>query len=675
MSRLIDSLCLLLDPDVEPLDALAALMAGLRPARGRAPADNLRALVELLDARPDLRTALRKALLDLVVRRHGVLLFATAGIYPATGLFSETFRRLSHRLLPDADEDGQLKSALERIVQARDASWLAEVPEAEWAAVFAALRFDEVIDELAAHRFKEDLLEALRVVAHRIAAAGLEAEMLRLDPSLENHVSPYLALCEEALAFAQAVETNVGASGTAPADGRHLHVLIDQSRAAGDRVRRRAQQLGASFQLTFRLRRLAQHLDRLERLTLLAEALANRQPAEAQTQGAMLWRELAIAASRRNELTGFWRENTELVALRVTENAGKSGEHYIGESRADWLAMLRSAAGGGIVIALMAANKIHLGTLGLAPLAEVLAYCLNYSLGFMLIHLLHFTVATKQPAMTANAIAAAIGDMQAGSKERQRDPSPVVELVARTVRTQLAAILGNVGLAMPVAMLGGLLFWWLTGKHYVDVEKARKLLQEVDPIASGAILYAAVAGVCLFLAGLISGYYDNLCAYNRIPQRLEQLGWPRRLLGRERWRRVTDYIGNNLGALAGNFFFGFLLGGAAGLGMLLGLPLDIRHIAFSSAYWGYALVGLEFGVTWQIAALAAFGVLLIGVTNLVVSFSLAMWIGLKARGVDLHQRLWLVRAVLWRGLTCPGEFLLPPRTASATTGGEHDASR
>jgi len=609
-------------------------------------------------------------LLDLVARRHGVLLLATAGIYPSTGMFSETFRRFAHRLLPEAEDADQIKDALERIVRPRDAAWLDEVPAADWAAVLAALRLDEAPDDNAARRFAEDLFEALRVVAHRIAAAGLEPEMLRLDPTLENHVSPYLALCEEALAFAQLAEAIVGvtegspfrgADGTAPADARHLHVLIDQARTTGERVRRRAQQLGASLHLTFRLRRLAQHLDRLERLTALAEAMVNRQHPEALLQGAMLWQALAVAACRRNELAGFWRENTELMALRVTENAGKSGEHYIGETRADWFAMLRSAAGGGSVIALMAANKVYLGTLGLAPLAAVLAYCLNYSLGFMLIHLLHFTVATKQPAMTANAIAAAIGDMQSGGKECQRDTTPVVDLVARTVRTQLAAILGNVGLAVPVAMLVSLLIWWLTGAHYVGADKAGQLLEEIDPIASGAVLFAAVAGVCLFLAGLIAGYYDNLCAYNRIPQRLYRLGWPRWLFDNERWQRVTDYIGANLGALAGNFFFGFLLGGAAGLGMLLGLPLDIRHIAFSSAYWGYALIGLEFSVAWQTVALATFGVLLIGLTNLAVSFSLAMWIGLKARGVDLHQSLRLIRAILWRVVTHPRDFFLPPR--------------
>jgi len=668
MSRQLDILCELIDAHTDPLTALTALAASLRPVRSETAEANVRALATLLDGRADLRTALRGALLELVQRRHGVLLLATAGIYPETGVFAETWRRVAHRLLPEAEDEAQLKDALDHLFSPRDRVWLLAVPAEAWAALLAALRFEEASDteHAAVMRFNEDLIEALRIVAHRIAAAGLEAEMLRLDPNLENHVSPFLALCEEALALAQSLEVGAGGTATAatalaPADARHLHVLIDQAREAIERVRRRAQQLGASFHLTFRLRRLTQHLGRLESLTRLAEAMAGAQRETALMQGATLWRELALAACRRNELAGFWRENTELVALRVTENAGRSGERYIGETRSDWFAMLRSAAGGGCIIALMAANKVHLGTLGLAPLTEVLAWCLNYGLGFMLIHILGFTVATKQPAMTANAIAAAIGEMQSGGRERQRDPAPVVALVARTVRTQLAAIIGNVGLAVPVAMLFGLALHLVYGMHFVAPDKAHHLLAEIDPVASGALLFAAVAGVCLFLAGLIAGYYDNLCAYNRIPQRLLQLGWPRRLFGLARWQRVTDYIGANLGALAGNFFFGFLLGGTAGLGMLLGLPLDIRHIAFSSAYWGYALVGLEFSVSWQTAALAGLGVLLIGLINLVVSFSLAMLIGLKARGVDIQQRLRLTRALLWQLLTHPREFFLPPR--------------
>lgn len=657
-------LVLLSDPAREPVVALAQLVAYVRPPRGEiAKAEqDLQVLTALLENRPELRDALRRTVLKLFDERHAVLLFATSGIYPETGILTETLRRVSHQLLPEADDAAQLKSALAGIFRRRDALWLEAVSLETWSALFRSLRFTEAEDESGLRSFMTDLLEAIRVVAHRIAAAGLEPEILRLDPSLENHQSPFLALCEEALALARQIEESslsVETARVASDTPRHLLVLVDQCRETIERVRRRAQQHGASFHLTFRLRRLAQHLKRLETLTELVVPL--EATAEPGLGYAAFWSELAIAECRRNDLRRFWRQNTELVALRVTENAGRSGEHYITETRPEYFAMLRSAASGGLVIAFMAANKIFLSKLGLAPLTEVLAFSLNYALGFVLIHMLHFTVATKQPAMTANAIAAAIGETQTGGRERERKLEPLVKLVARTLRTQFAAIIGNIGIAVPTAIIIALAIGWHNGEHFIDVAKARHLLDEIDPLASGAVLYAAVAGVCLFLAGLIAGYYDNLCAYNRIPERLLQLDWPRRIFGLARWQRVATYVENNLGALAGNFFFGFLLGGTAGLGMLLGLPLDIRHIAFSSAFLGFALAGLNFVVEWQLVVLAVLGILAIGLTNLLVSFYLAMWVGLKARGVNFAQRWQLLSALLRHFRDEPRSFFLPPR--------------
>ncbi len=648
---------------------LAATVDALRPVDGdpATAAGRIADLAARLEARPDLRAPLREALLALFDSRRSVLLFATAGIYPATGVIVETFRRIAHKLLPEADDPAQSKEALGCIFRRSDADWLAAVPATAWKALIDALHFAETDDAQGLDRLAEDLLEALRVVAHRVAASGLEPEMLRLDPTLEMHESPFLAQCEEALGLARRIETARRERQALEDDEQHLLVLLDQCDEAIERVRRRAQHLGASFHLTFRLRRLAQHLERARTLAGLAAALARGERDAAGERCAGLWQELSVAECRRNDLRRFWRQNAELVALRVTENAGRTGEHYISASRGEYLAMLRSALGGGLIIALMAANKLFLATLGLAPLTEVLAFCLNYALGFVLIHTLHCTVATKQPAMTANAIAAAIGEAQQperGSRSREaRDLAPLAELIARTVRTQMAAIAGNLGLAIPTAMLFALLIRLLAGEHFIPPEKALHLLHDTHPLAGGALVFAAIAGVCLFLAGLIAGYYDNLCAYNRIPDRLLQLRWPARLLGEARWRRVAAYVENNLGALAGNFFFGFLLGGVTGIGTLIGLPLDIRHIAFSSAYWGYAMVGLEFDLAWSLAVFAALGVLGIGLVNLLVSFSLALWVGLKARGVSFEQRRALASALLLRLWRQPRDFILPPRAA------------
>src|SRR6185369_10166444 len=121
-----------------------------------------------------------------------------------------------------------------------------------------------------------------------------------------------------------------------------------------------------------------------------------------------LFSRLVYDECQRNNLRQHWRQNIELIALRVTDNASQHGEHYITETRQEYWALGRSAMIGGLIIACMACFKLLLGKAAMPPLTGAIAFCLNYGLGFCLIHILHGTVATKQPAMTANAIAASI---------------------------------------------------------------------------------------------------------------------------------------------------------------------------------------------------------------------------------------------------------------------------
>jgi site-specific recombinase len=151
--------------------------------------------------------------------------------------------------------------------------------------------------------------------------------------------------------------------------------------------------------------------------------------------------------------------------------------------------------------------------------------------------------------------------------------------------------------------------------------------------------------------------------YNRIPQRLKQLRWLKRLLGEARLSRVADYVENNLGALAGNFYFGCMLGGVAAIGVVFGLPVDIRHITFSSAFLGFSLVGLDFAIEPQQLLIAALGIALIGAANLMVSFTLALSVAMKARKVTFSHWPVLLRSIGRYFRQKPGEFLLPPKSS------------
>jgi site-specific recombinase len=682
-----------------PAELFFALVNELRPRRANdvdSARRNVQALCFLLGERPALRAGLRAAISELAQTQRHAELYAASGILPNTGFFSEAFRRIGHQLLPDVSEPGLLRSVLRRVFhRPDDHRWVGGVGEEVWLQFVDSLRFDEDADsaiaateaneateandttdtKLPTPRALSEMLHSLRVVSTWIAALGSEPELLRLIPSLadpataqspHSHQSPFVAQNVELFAYLERIaDAGPGdcAMVGADADDRHLRVLLDQCRGVIERVRRRAARHGASIRLTYHLQRLEQLIVRSEQLlSIVAAWIADPSGRTAQAAIVRLLIERVGDECQRDALRPHWRQNVELLSLRVTENAGQHGEHYIADSRAEYLAIANSALIGGCVIAFMACAKILLASAGMPPATGALAFCLNYGLGFCLIHILHGTVATKQPAMTANAIAARIS--QSGGK--LRDIEALSGLIANTVRSQIVAILGNIGIAIPLAGVLAIAFMSITGTPLADADKSIHLLAEQSPIGSGAVFYAAIAGVCLFVAGLISGYFDNYAAYNRIPERLLQLSWPRRLFGEARMHRVAAYIGDNLGALAGNLLFGFLLGGTSIIGVLFGLPIDIRHVAFSSAFVGIAAVGTGFAPDPWLLAWAVVGVVAIGSANLLVSFALALNVALRARQVSDAQWRQIAGSLLRHLRQRPRDFFLPPK---AGTGG------
>jgi site-specific recombinase len=105
-----------------------------------------------------------------------------------------------------------------------------------------------------------------------------------------------------------------------------------------------------------------------------------------------------------------------------------------------------------------------------------------------------------------------------------------------------------------------------------------------------------------------------------------------------------------------------MLGTIGQLGVFFGLPVDIRHITFSSANFAFALVGLDHQISWQLALYSLLGILLIGIVNLGVSFSLAMLVALRSRRVSFGRGSTLVH-LLWRRFRSGGrDFSFPAKS-------------
>jgi site-specific recombinase len=631
-----------INAESDDISLLVELFATLRPKRahdGASATARVRTLCQLLKGNPAHALALRQYTRNIIAARRHASLYTEIGVLSNDGFFSELKTRIAYRILPPALGNDYLSEALDQVVYKRtDYIWISHVPAHDWLALLDVVQHADGAPEHGSNLMLPGLLDAIRTLSYRVCAIGLEPRLTNFHTEMETYESPFMVQNFEVNAYLDAYHRKLAGDEVEMEDARHLLVMLDQCDAVIAKIRKKALSQGTSIALTYLLVSLTQSLDRMRKLLFLVD---EQEDAAHRSAAVALTLELIEAHNNKYMVSDLLSDNINLLARNVTENASHTGEHYVADNRRELGRMFVQAAGAGLVIGFMALCKILMSYLRTAPLVEAFLFSMNYSLGFVFIHLLHFTVATKQPAMTASRIAAGLHSKDG----RNIDIDSMAELCNKVIRTQNMAVLGNLMVAIPTAWLIAMAWPLMTGHHLVSPEKAMHLLQDIDPIHGPALIYAAIAGVCLFVAGLISGYYDNKALYTRWGQRVSQLRGLRWLLGQPRLDRLGAYLENNLGGLMGNFGFGILLGVMPFLGFVLGIPLDIRHVTFSSANFATAIVGLDHNVGWELVVTSVAGFLSIGTVNLLVSFGLALWVALRSRQVRFKHGWQLVKAM------------------------------
>jgi len=574
----------------------------------------------------------------------------SVGILPRKGFHRELVRRLYERINPPPKDPADLADMLELLFTNRhDGSWVAAVSGQSLMLLFMTLWFPPGNDlsSLMVRTF-DDLLYALEMLSIWVAAEELEPDLVRLEPCMISRDSAFVGFQRETASFVRDCKAWLTGDKTRQLDDAHVRVLLDQCSSEIAFFRRRSVTHGTSISTTYLLERLEQTL---HRVALLLDIVDMSKMERSFKSSMNLFRELVTATTQRNSIRELWRQNIRLLSRTVTENVSDHGEHYVTRNRGEYFAMLRSAAGAGLIIPAMALLKMRANAVGFDPAMETLIYCLIYGLGFVFIHFCGFTIATKQPAMTAARFASAV------EKEGREgaNPAPLAQLLVQVSRSQFIAIVGNVSMALIVSFLISEVYLHLTGQPLIAEVQQQYQQSTLSPFASLALFHAGVAGIWLFLSGLIAGFFDNRAAYLSITERFRYHPLIRRVLPSRLREKIGLYLAEHSGSIAGNFLFGCMLGTTGYVGKLLGLPLDIRHVAFSSANLGYA------GVRDPQLFMKLFGfVLLIGLVNLTVSFSLALFVALRARGVRIRSIRRLLKALGHEICKKPSALLWPP---------------
>ncbi len=614
-------------------------------ASSAADLSGLVGLVEYLEVSAEIRGRFQLVFGDLLLEMDCVSLFAEAGIPSDHSLTTEIGRRISARLLPSAREQADASKLLVTAYpNKRTVNRFLSIPPDLFHRLITILT-PSGDPKFASHEYL-DLQQALRLLSSRVAALGLNPEVRARSSDLPVAESPFyqiVAATEEVIVATTPDEASIALA--------RWRGMVQHCRAEMVLVHQHMENAGVSVELIFDLRKISACLARMESIVEVLAA-SDHDAKIAAVHG--LLGQLMEGRLYDLSLSSLLRENLNLIARKMVERTGHSGEHYIAHDRKEYKHMWTAAIGGGLLTVLTAAIKLRVYDAHFPMFVEGFAAGTNYAVSFITLQMFGLILATKQPAATAATFAGIIREHRGIERENK-----ITEFVSRITSTQLAAALGNV-LAVGIgAVIFERLWRLIFSQSYLSVETATHVYETLNPTASGTAFYAVVTGVILWIAALAGGWCENFAVYYRLTDAVAQhpLGLQ---VGQGRMKKISRTVQRNLGGWSTSIVLGYLLGFTPVIGNFFGVPLDVRHVTLSTGT--LALSVAHFGVSsmergWFYEAVA--GIAVIFVLNLFVSFSIAAYVGLRAYNVSGREQWQILRYLVTDGLKSPLRFLWP----------------
>lgn len=628
----------------EELLFLSDLVNYFRPTKiDKTKEVSIRELIDFLSQNPRKLHEFKAYISSVFQGKKFKTIFTDAGILNNTHFLQEIKKRTIAKFLPFQPEKDTLEFVLNQLFYHRkDYKWLSKISTEELNTLFDLLQFDSIYDSPSSELIVHELLQSMRLMMQRMSGRALETDVIKMIPEYENYESPFEALEKEFEALEEKINTQkITHISTDDLDYKQLSIVLNQCDQYVSTAYRNSAKYGISINVNQSLLRIRQQINRLHSIIPF---LAVDSESDKRQKSVSFFLKLVKYNCMKNNVRKLINESTQLISYEITQHTAKTGEHYITSNSKEYFHMLYSAIGGGVIVGVLCIFKLLLSKVETSDLGHALLYSLNYALGFIAIYLLGFTLATKQPAMTAAALIQSIEKNQ--TQEKELKYSAFASLFARLFRSQFIAFVGNVVFAFPVALL---LIYLIDLIFQLNIASTKweHLLYDLSPIHSPAIFHAAIAGVFLFLSGIISGSVSNSNKHNQLYYRIKENPTLKMSLGKQKTQRVARWFEQKWAGVSSNLWFGFFMGSTASIGIFIGLNLDIRHITFASGNLALGLYGADFNISNSLLFWGIFGIGIIGFINFIVSFLLSLTLAFRSRNIPASDLRFLFKAV-WR---------------------------
>jgi len=641
-------------------DIVVALVNTIRPKKPKAvEVVDISNVLHFFIENPQIKENFVVFLKSILQGRNFDSILTDAGILQDTDFIYEVKKRIFAKILPYQAPKETLQYLLNQIFFLdSDPIWVNKIPKKQLEELFELFGFSGIYEAIDEGSVLSEVMQAMNLLSQRTSGRALESEVLKMVPEYANLESPFAAFEKELAAIQNTIRRREIDFHITSSDinYKQLLVLHRQCNQFVEKAFQNSSKYGISLRVNQNLLRIKQQL---YRLGVLLPLLVINKHEEKKTKSIELAIKLIKYNCQKTNVRKLINESTQLLSYEITQHTAKTGENYITESKIEYFKMLYAALGGGLIVGFLCIFKLLLSKIEISDFGHAFLYSLNYSIGFIIIYLLGFTLATKQPAMTAAALITALEDgLKKKSISADEKHKSFAKLFARLFRSQFIAFVGNVIMAFPVALLGIWMIDNTLGNNIAEM-KWEKFIIDLNPIQSLLLFHAAIAGFFLFLSGIISGSIANRDKHFDVKYRIEEHPWLKMTFGKNKTKRFARWYDNKWPGLMSNFWFGVFLGSTSSIGKFLGLSLDIRHITFASGNLALALYGAKFQVENNMLFWGIFGVFMIGLVNFLVSFGLSLGLAFRSRNISLAELKPIFSSIKRRFLSKPMSFFFP----------------
>ena len=612
---------------------------------------NFEVFLAYLKNNEEIKNNFRDYLFILFSNKSFAKALTDANILSENAFFPELKKRISYKFLPPVEDENTISYIISKVLfnPKSDSDYIKNIKPEDGSEFFKLMEIENIS---TLPKVKKELLISANILALRSVGNALEAGITKMVPEYKNFDNPFVALQSELDSligrFKKDKDLQIDSKDV---DYKQIKIYLQQCLDFVDKAFKNASKFGISSKINQSLLKIRQQLKRIQDIIPI---LVVDTKEDVLTNSKNLVSNTLKYNSHRNNVRELIDDSTRLISHLITSHTAETGTHYIATSPKEYLKMFWKASGGGIIVGFLCIFKMMMSYSHGSEFSHAVLYSLNYAFGFIIIYLLGFTLATKQPAMTAATMAKVLSDESSSEKNYKE----FANLVAKLSRTQFIAFVGNVLWSFPVALAIIYGMDWFLDKNFA-VAKADKLLKDLNPIESKAILHACIAGFFLFISGIISGNISNSSIFNQVPERISQSPFLNQVIGAKNSKKLSDFYTKHWAGIISNFWFGIFLGVIAPLGVFLGLDLDIRHITFSAGNFALALYGKGFDIDTYTFTISLVTIFLIGAFNFIVSFGLSMLLAFRSRKVNFGELTIIYKTILKYFIKNPLRFFIP----------------